>query len=140
MELFFQLLLHSKAHISMSCYISIAMYLNRLKKLFIFVRYVNERTRDIGKLCDVLWVNIFPSSSFSISPKSFHNQFICYAFFFFFLCFLSFTKFKAFILCTSQIYCLSFYSLFYFPRSDPYIERKEPSLKGWSRRKVEHII
>lgn len=27
--------LHSEAHISMSCYISIAMYMNRLKKLFI---------------------------------------------------------------------------------------------------------
>lgn len=46
----------SEAHISMSCYISIAIYLNRLKKLFIFLcgERESEWVRgDIGKSCDV---------------------------------------------------------------------------------------
>lgn len=111
---------HSEAHISMSCYISIAMYLNRLKKRFV----LKERMRNIGKLCDVWVAEASERAPHSPSPtQSFHNQFICSTFFH-----LD-NRIQSFLfMYTSRIYRLSFrFSLSTTTHTcDPYIERKAP--------------
>jgi hypothetical protein len=62
-----QLSLHSEAHISMSCYISIAMYMNRLKKLFILRReWMNGRVS--------MWWSVGHHPLYLF--QSSHNQFI----------------------------------------------------------------
>lgn len=73
-------LLHSEAHISMSCYISIAIYLNRLKKPFIFLCLgkmccpQSERGGEVD--CHHPEFGMFCHHPEREEKKSFHSQFI----------------------------------------------------------------